>query len=67
MEDLCGCPGRLEERLGAGTPLSPLHLQDQVPGGAASGVGGKNDPVMLLLQDIRSCLAALLEKAGSSK
>lgn len=48
---------------GAGAPPGPLNLQDQVTGDDGAREGGTTDPVMSLLHDISSCLAAV-EKAG---
>lgn len=38
VEALCSHLGRLEERLGADAPLSPSHLQEQVPRDSGGGI-----------------------------
>lgn len=62
---LCGHLGQLEECLCSVAPPGLLHLQEQVPAGAGSS-GEDSVPVMLLLRELTSYLAALEKKGGLS-
>lgn len=44
-----------------------ICIQEACSGGRGGTRGGDNDPVLSLLKDISSCLAALEEKASTSQ